>query len=187
MAVGQLDSSNVRVAVTGAWYTAPVGTLGPTAAASALADTWANLGYLSEDGTSRTTDRSTNDIRAWQNSALVRTTVTEASVTYSFTLIETTAQTIALYTGAVVDEDGTYDVDPSTTGGRRAFIFDVLDGDEVMRVYIPQGEVTEVGDQTFAGGEAVGYEVTVKAYASSEIGGATERVFRPGLASPEVG
>lgn len=183
MATGTLDSANVRVAVTGAWYVAPAGSTLPTSASSTLGPEYVNLGYLSEDGTTRTTDRSTEDIKAWQKSALVRTVVTEASVSYAFTLIESTAATISLYTGATVAADGSYDVDPSTTGGRKVFVFDVLDGDDVVRYVIAEGEVIEVGDQTFAAGEAVGFEVTVKAYASADIAGATERVFRPGLAS----
>lgn len=180
---GTLDSNNVRVAVTGAWYVAPAGTTGPTAADSVLPATWNNVGYLSEDGTTRTTDRSTNDIKAWQNGAPVRTVVTDSSVSYGFTIIETTRNSVALYTGATIGSDGTYDVFPSNTGGRRSFVFDVLDGSKVRRVWIPEGEVTEVGDQTFAGGDAVGFEITIKAYASAVIGGATERVFEPGIAS----
>ncbi|MCW4458186.1 hypothetical protein [Microbacterium sp. MPKO10] len=183
MATGTLDSSNVRVAVTGAWYKAPSDTEAPEAADESLPADWVNLGYLSEDGTTRTTDRSNEDIKAWQNGALVRTVVTDASVSYQFTLIETTKATVELYTGATVDEDGTYDVDPSKTGGRQSFIFDVIDGDHVVRIYIPDGEVTEVGDQTFAGGDAVGYDITIKAYASAVIDGNTERVFRPALAT----
>lgn|GEM_PF-562990 len=181
MPTGTLDSRNVRVAPTGAWYVAPLGTTGPTAASAALPTAWTNLGYISEDGSTRTTDRSTNDIKAWQNSALMRTVVTEASVSYKFVMLESSRATVALYFGTTVGADGTFDVNPSNTGGRQSFVFDVIDGTDVRRVWIPEGEVVEVGDLTFDAGDPTGYEVTIKAYASSTINGAVERVFNPGL------
>ena len=41
--------------------------------------------------------------------------------------------------------EGNFTIVPSNTGGRRSFIIDVVDGSELIRTYIPQGEVTEVG------------------------------------------
>lgn len=182
MPTGTLDSSNVRVAVTGAWYVAPTGTTGPTAADSTLPPACRNLGYLSEDGTTRTTDRSTNDIKAWQNATLVRTTVTDASVSYKVVLIETNRDTVSLYYGTEIGDDGSFDVNPASTGGRKMFVFDVIDGEDVIRLWLPEAEISEVGDQVFAGTDPIGYEMTIKAYGSAAIGGAAERWFYPGLA-----
>jgi len=183
MATGTLDSGNVRVAVTGAWYAGPTTATAPSAADSELPSSFVNLGYLSEDGTTRTTDRSTNDIKAWQKGALLRRTVTDSGLSYQFTLVETKKETLELYFGAAFDEDGSIDIDPGETGGRKSFVFDVIDGDEVLRVYIAEGEVTEVGDITYDSGDPVGYEVTVTAYASAALDGAAERRFYPSLAT----
>jgi hypothetical protein len=38
----------------------------------------------------------------------------------------------------------------------------------VERIYIPTGEVTSLGERTLASGEAVGYEVTITAYADTD-------------------
>ncbi|MGG7510909.1 hypothetical protein [Plantibacter sp. YIM 135249] len=184
-----LDSKNVRVAVTGAWFVGDLGATAPTSATDPLA-AFRGLGYLSEDGTSRTLDRSTNDIKAWQNSAKVRTVVTDAGISYTFTLIETTRETVALYNGLKTTDigaDGTYTVNPSRTGGRRSFVFIIFDGDYNRLVYIPEGEVTEIGDQTSASGDAIGFEVTIQGYASATLSGDTEKVFDPSLAVPVKG
>lgn len=163
-----LDATNVRVAVTGAVYSAAKTATAPTTATSALGVDYKDLGYVSDGGVTETRDRSTNQIRAWQNSALVREPVTESSIRYSFTLIETKADTIEQYYGTAVAADGSVKIDPGKTGGRRRYVLDVIDGDEVIRVYIPDGEVTEVGDQVYVNGDPIGYEITVTGYAVND-------------------
>jgi hypothetical protein len=119
-----------------------------------------------------TRDRSSDTIKAWQNAATVRTVVTDATLTYAFTLIETKKETVELYYGTAVTQTtahGELTIVPANTGGRKSFILDVIDGDEVIRTYIPAGEVTEVGDKVYASGEPVGYEVTITAYPDSSI------------------
>lgn len=168
-----LTSANVRVAVTGeilvgaTTAAAPTGTAGTTTGFS-------GLGYVSEDGVTETRDRSSDSIKAWQNGATVRTVVTESGLTYSFTLIETNKATVELFYGTTVTQavdDGSFVIVPASTGGRKSFIIDVIDGDEVLRTYIPSGEVSEVGDVVYAGGEPIGYEVTIATYEDSGIGG----------------
>jgi hypothetical protein len=104
-------------------------------------------------------------LRAWQNAAVVRESVTEATLTYQFTLIETKRETVELYYGEVVDPgDGSIPIIPSRTGGRHAFVIDLIDGDDFIRAWLPTAEVTEVGEQLYANGQPVGYEVTITAY-----------------------
>lgn len=165
-----LNSENVRVAVTGALYVAPTTATAPTTASSALPNDYVDLGYFGEDGVTETRDRSTNSIRAWQRSALVREVVTESSLTFSGVLIETKKETVELYYGTEVAADGSIKIDPSQTGGRKSFVLDVIDGDELIRAYVPSGEVTAVGDQVFANGEPIGYEVTITAYSMTVAG-----------------
>lgn len=163
-----LDSNNVRVAVTGAAYTAPTTLVAPTSATSVLAAAAKDLGYISDGGITETRDRSTNQVRAWQNSALVREPVTESSITYNFMLIETKAETISEYYGTTVAADGSIKIDPGKTGGRKSYVFDIIDGDDIIRIYVPNGEVTAVGDQTYVNGEPIGYELTVTGYAITD-------------------
>lgn len=172
------DSSNVAVAVTGVVSVAPTGTAAPTTASSALNVAFKDLGYISEDGVTETRDRSTNEIKAWQNGDTVREVITDASLSYSFTMLETKKETVELYYGsAVTDATGVLTVVPSATGGRKAFVIDAVDGSNLIRTYIPQGEVTEVGDVVFVNGEAIGYEVTIRAYPDSTISGAAKKFY----------
>jgi hypothetical protein len=141
---------------------------------------------VSEDGVTETRDRSSNDIKAWQNGATVRTVVTDSGLTYTFTLLETKKETVELYYGTTVTQsasEGNFVIVPANTGGRKSFIIDVIDGAELIRTYIPQGEVTEVGDRVYANGEPIGYEVTITTYADSTISG-NAKVYATALKTP---
>jgi hypothetical protein len=173
-----LDSANVRVAVTGEISVGATAAAAPTTVSSTLTG-FSGLGYVSEDGVTETRERSTNDIKAWQNADTVRTVVTEANLSYTFRLIETNADTLELFYG-VTGEDGMVVV-PAATGGRKSFVIDVVDGTELLRIYIPQGEVSEVGDVVYASGEAIGYEVTVRAYPDVDLEGSAQ-IFSSSLA-----
>lgn len=173
-----LDSANVRVAVTGEISVGATSAAAPTTTSSALTG-FSGLGYVSEDGVTESRERSTNDIKAWQNADTVRTVVTEANLSYTFRLIETNADTLELFYG-VTGEDGMVVV-PAQTGGRKSFVIDVVDGTELLRIYIPQGEVSEVGDVVYASGEAIGYEVTVRAYPDTDLQGSAQ-IFSSSLA-----
>jgi hypothetical protein len=164
-----LTAANVRVGVSGEIFVAPTGSTAPTTASAQPAAAFIGFGYVSEDGVTETFDRSSDDIKAWQNAATVRSVVTDAAITYQFTLIETTVATVGFANGTTVTQTaahGTYTIDPSSTGGRKSFIIDVIDGANLKRIYIAEGELTERGDTVYASGEPIGYECTVKAYGS---------------------
>jgi len=163
-----LTADSVRVGVTGAVYAGETTASAPTAADSTLTG-FTDLGYVGPDGVEETRDRSTSQIRAWQNSDLIREVVTEATATFTFMLMETTTATLELYYGATVDPaDGSVEVDPAATGGKKSFVIDVVDGDSKIRTYIPSGEVLSVEPQTAANGEAVMYGITITAYVSAD-------------------
>ena len=84
-----LVSDNVRVGVTGAIYFAPSGTALPTSASAALNAAFTDLGYADETGVVETQGETITNIRAWQNSAVVRKILTEHDLTYAFTALET--------------------------------------------------------------------------------------------------
>jgi len=161
-----LDSDSVRVAVTGAVYVGPTSTPAPTGSGIALDAGFIDLGYLSADGISENIDRTTNQIRAWQNGSLVREVTSEGTYSVEMTFIETNQEVLELYYGATITL-GELDGDPTATGGRKSFVIDVIDGAIVERIYIPAGEITSVGTRTLASGEAVGYQVTVTGYADA--------------------
>lgn len=168
-----LDATNVSVAGDGIVAVAPLETTGPTGL-GALPAGFEDLGYISEDGVTESTDQSVEQIKAWQRNAVVRTSVTEGTTTFSFTMIETKAATIELAFGVTVEADGSYVKNPGAERPRQSFIIDVIDGERLERQYIPDGQVTELGEITRANGEPVGYEVTITAYDNDAINGAVK-------------
>jgi hypothetical protein len=170
------DSSKVRVAVTGAVSVGATTAAAPTGTASALTG-FTDLGLISDAGVAEARGRSTNSIKAWQNGAEVRKVVTDGELTYHFVMLETKKETVELYYGTTVTQtvtEGNFTIIPTNTGGRQSFVIDVVDGSELERVYIPQGEVTEVGDKVYANGEPIGYEVTITAYLDGTLGANAE-------------
>jgi hypothetical protein len=161
-----LSADNVVVGITGKVYVGATTAAAPTSSTSTLTG-FTELGYVSADGVEFATDRATNQIRAWQNADLVREVVTEATVTYSFSLLETNQTVIETYFGEVM-VDGKIELVPTSTGGRKSFVIDVVDGAKSIRHYIPAGEVLSVEAQTIQNGEAVAYGITVTAYASGD-------------------
>lgn len=169
------NAANVRVAVDGMLAVAPLATAAPTSAVSTLPATWVDLGYFSEDGVTESTSQSSDKIKAWQRAATVRTTITEGESTYKGQLIETKKDTIELAFGTTVDSvTGSYVKSPTKDRPRKSFVLDVIDGAVISRTYIPDGQVTEIGDVVYRNGEPIGYEVTITAYENTGIGGSAK-------------
>lgn len=52
----------------------------------------------------------------------------------------------------------------ATTLPRKSYVFEVKDGNAKIRIYVPDGQITEVGDVTYSDAEVIGYEVTVSTF-----------------------
>lgn len=166
-----LNSSNVRVGITGEVHVAPVGTTAPTTSVSSLDAAFVGLGYVSEDGVTVTPNDTTEQIMAWQNAAIVRTIYTESYWTFQFTLIESKGEVAELYLRSDVEvvSAGQWKVEVGGAGtDPRAFVIDLIDGSKHYRYDIQNGEVTERGEQVFANGQPIGYDITITAYADSD-------------------
>lgn len=165
-----LNAQNVRVAVTGGVYQADLGTTLPTSALSVLSNSFDDLGYLSEEGVTQSIGRDVSDISAWQNGDVVRTVQTSHTVTYAFTLIESKEEVFRTIYGNYTSLGGgegvselTGDILPHFT-----YVFNVLDGDNRIRLCIPDGQVTETGDITWTNGELIGYPVTLTTFPDTD-------------------
>lgn len=162
-----LEAAEVRVAVTGAIYSNANATPAlPVVVDSALASPWVGHGYVSDAGVKETTSTSTQPIRAWQNNAKVREVVTEGDASYDFVLIQTNAENVSLFYGDTVNSaEGSVRVRPGVSKGVRAWVIDVIDGSNIIRTVIANGEITATGEQTYVNNAAVSYPITVTAYA----------------------
>lgn len=180
-----LDISQVRVGVSGLIGTAPLGTTAPTGTSSSLSS-FTDLGYVSEDGVTETNDISINPIKAWQNAVTVRNTVTDGSVSYQLTLIQTDVNVVAAVYGSAVAADGSIIKRPTTERPHKAWVIDVIDGTEKIRNWIPDGQITELGDVVYQNGEAIGYEITLTTYphTSLDSGAGSVQTWFASLAAP---
>lgn len=157
----------VEVAVTGEIYYGPTGTALPTNAFDTINASFAALGYISEDGITQTINEDRTDIKAWQNGDIVRKVRTSHDYMLQFAMLETSLETLAVYYGdgsvSGTLENGAVQVkgDMDTRG---EWIFEIVDGDDLIRVVVPDGQVTERGDVEYVNGDAIKYPVTITGY-----------------------
>ena len=173
-----LDASKVAVAVTGLASRAPLGTAAPTSQSIALNVAFVDVGYIGEDGITQTVPGSgdAETIKAWQNGATVRTirSASEDLPTFQFVMLETKKESLETYYGATVTQtatEGSLTYSSTATRTHYSWVFDVVDGTELERIYVPDGVVTEVGDRVYANGEPIGYNVTIEAQLNTGISG----------------
>lgn len=162
-----LVADEVRVAITGELYSAPRGTTAPTTASTALNAAFIGHGYVSEDGVTENWDDSVDNIVAWQGATTVRAARTESTLTLACTLIQTRGSNLELfYPGSEVVANGAeWKIEvKSPTSDRRSFVLDVVDGEDLIRIYLGNAELTERGEIPYQSGEAVMYPVTLTAY-----------------------
>lgn len=148
----------------------------PTDATTALVG-FNPAGYIGEDGVTETNERSSDRIRAWGGST-VKVVQSEFNVTYQFTFLETLNGDVLR---AVYGEDNVETTAATVSSGtlhavkingavlpHMPFDFEVKDGLAKIRIYIPDGQITEVGDITYSDTEVIGYQVTVEAFDDAE-------------------
>lgn len=165
------DASNVTTAkpkVGGAIYTAPKGTELPKDAITKLPDAYKGLGYISDDGLVNTNSGKAETIKAW-GGAVVNSTQTEKEDTFQYTLLEATNVEVLKEVYGSDNVKGTLDTMIEIKANaielqEHVLVFDmVLKDGNLKRIVIPNGKVSEIGDITYADGDAVGYETTLSA------------------------
>src|SRR5699024_2948244 len=127
-------------------------------ASSSLDPNFIGHGYLNEDGATENWDDSVDNIIAWQGATTVRAVRTESTATLELTLIQTRGSTLELFhPGSRIEEiDGPgpgsgwkMHVKPPTSDPR-AFVLDVVDGSDLIRIYVGNGELTERDEVPYA-------------------------------------
>lgn len=170
-----MAATDVRVASpvtgTGGILSGALSATPPTDETSTLSG-FSALGYVGEDGLTMSTARSTERIRAWGGDT-VRIVQTEHDVTLSWTFLETTAgvaeevygenNVTATPAGPGAGNKLAIEV-TSETLPNKSYVFDMKDGDAKIRAYVPNGQITEVGDVQFVHSAALSYQVTLEAF-----------------------
>lgn len=162
---------------TGAIKHAPLGTTLPSlsdvkVSGVTLDNAFTGDEYVSEDGLTLTPSMSTTDIKDWSG-ATVRKVLESFDGTLAWTMISTNEGSLGVAFGnghvthqaAGLDHGaqnmvalGAHLPDPES------FVFLMKDGDARIVILVPNGQVTEVGEVTFAANAAVGWNVTLSCY-----------------------
>lgn len=179
------SNADVRVGapdqkVTGAIKHAPKGTAIPaltdiTKAAVTLNQAFTGDEYVSQDGLTLAPSMSTTEIKDWSG-ATVRKVLESFDGTLSWTMISTNAGALAIAfgsghvtTAAATAQHGAQV--QATLGAylpeEQAWVFLMKDGDARIVIAVPDGQITEVGEVTFASNSAVGWQVTLSCYPDS--------------------
>ena len=157
--------------VDGGIYFAPAGTTLPTNATATLANTFKNLGYISEDGVTNSLSKETADIKEWGGD-VVDTVLNGQTDTFSFKFIESlNVDTLKCIYGTnnVTESSGAITVTVNATDAPAGvYVIDMIQkGNRMKRIVIPNGRITELGDVVYKADEAVGYDVTLTAHLDS--------------------
>lgn len=159
------------VGSNGGGWVAPLGTAQPTDPSAAPTGAWLALGAISEDGLTNGVDENSEQFTPWGLSSPFRTVVTSSIRTFAATFWETNRPIVKSLQYRIDVADltpasgvTTFAESAITAPDRRAFLFDVYDGDVWERFFVPQGEITERSDVTYQQGEMTGYEWTISTY-----------------------
>lgn len=163
--------------VTGAIKHAPLGTTIPTLAditkaAVAINQAFTGDEYVSEDGLTLSPSISTTDIKDWSGST-VRKVLESFDGTLSWTMISTNEGALGIAFGSehvtAVAASKAHGAQVQAALGaylpeEQAWVFLMKDGDARIVIAVPDGQITSVGDVTFASNTAVGWQVTLSCY-----------------------
>lgn len=165
------DSSKVtagKPATGGAIYCAPLGTTLPTDTTTSLDAAFESLGYCSEDGLVNSNSPENENIKAWGGDTVL-SVQTSKDDTFKFTLIEALNVNVlkAIYGSSNVTGTLSTGISIQANADEAEYcswvIEMIMKGGVAKRIVIPSAKVTEVGDITYADGDAVGYETTLTA------------------------
>ena len=157
--------------VDGGIYVAPAGTAVPTDATTALANTYKNLGYISEDGVTTQEQRTSEPIKEW-NGDEVDTLTKDHSAKLKAKFLETVnvdvlkvvrgKDNVTENAGAITSKINSKDLD------EWVFVVDtIVKGNRMQRRVIPRGKLTEIGDFVQNAGTATAYDCTFTCYPDS--------------------
>ena len=155
--------------ISGAIYTAPIGTTLPTDATTALSASFVCLGYVSEDGLSNSNELSVEAIKAWGGNIVYRS-LTEMNDEFGLALIETenvdVLKTVYGENHVSVDASGNVSVDVVGEDPiERVWVFELaLRGGRAKRIVVPDGAITSRDEISYNDSDAVAYGITISAY-----------------------
>lgn len=162
------DATKVTTAkpkIGGAIYSAPLGSTLPTDATTPLDAAFKSLGFISEDGLTNTNSPSTDTMKDW-GGQVVLVMETDKEDTFQSTMIEALNIDVIKEVYGSTNVTGTLATGITITANAKeleehSIVVDmVLKGGVSKRIVLPSAKVSEIGDITYGGSDAVGYDTT---------------------------
>jgi hypothetical protein len=151
-------------------YAAPINTTSPTAF-SDPATPWVNLGWVTTEGGLFKIEEESKDVEAAGSLEPIRTLMTKSVKSLQVTFLEGLNPLVrALYDNVPIASLSptagtvTYALPDKPSDLRYAFVFDTADGDKRNRLYMPNGKVTERGDEQPQTSDVMAVQMTFKFY-----------------------
>ena len=157
---------------SGMFYHAPAGTALPTYPTETLNAAWVEVGDVSSDGITLTSNKSTTNFRNWANE-LKRIVMTEHSEDISVTIMDTTQEVLE----TVLGDNSTSTTAATATHGalvtaslsqtdlpaEEAYLFIMKDDDDTIAIGCTNGQITSMDAVTFATGALINWKPTITA------------------------
>lgn len=165
-------------------YVAPVNTASPAAFADP-ATAWQCLGWVTTEGGLLKVEEESKDVDAAGSLEPIRTLLTKSTKSLQVTFQEALNPLVrALYDNvpvASLKPDGvtgvaSYDLPDKPNDLRYAFLVDTMDGDKRIRLYMPNGKVTERGDEQPQTTDVMPVQMSFKFYKGTS-GAAVKRLI----------
>lgn len=146
-------------------------TAGPTSAVAAIPPAFKDAGWVDQNGLAIKASDTSKDVMGYGSAFPLRTIISETKREFDITFLETNHTTIEIYNRQPIGGTGTAD----GTGAfnfslgapavvQYAAVFDVVDGLNHLRLYVPRLMVTSVQDINVKPGEPITYGVSFTAY-----------------------
>ncbi|MEV4037728.1 phage tail protein [Streptomyces umbrinus] len=152
-------------------YMAAINTAAPTTAFADPATPWHNLGWVTTEGGLFKVEEESKDVDAAGSLEPIRTLMTKSTKSLQVTFLEGLNPLVrSLYDNVPVtslqptDGVASYDLPDKPNDIRYAFLFDTMDGDKRIRLYMPNGKVTERGDEQPQTADVMPVQMTFKFY-----------------------
>lgn len=150
--------------VSGAMFSAPLGTALPTDATSALNAAFNDLGYVSEDGVTNSVNLESTSVKDWGGNKVL-TIQTSKDDQFKAKLIESTniyairevyGETNATKSSGMITVKSN-----ATELSYKSYVIDMaLSNGGIRRIVLPKAKVSSVGEINYKNNDAVGYDIT---------------------------
>lgn len=189
MAVPTIDgfkAEAARIGVTGRIDIGDTAAAAPYDMADLDPEVHTNLGYISEDGVTENRDEDNEEFVPWQENTPIRQEITKSTVSFEFTLWQSTLATAGYFYGVSKDDmyksaDGSVFFEEAGKPDlkRNQVVLTVVDGSNARRIVLANAQVTERQEVNYKTDEMIGYGVTVTGYPGPG-GWSARRIFAEG-------